>query len=110
VRIMSAIVLENTTLKGLSERLPKFFVKSAEVWIPANRKSYVMRKLQSRLNDGYELQEGVRFKQKDAGVLLVPKKKGGFNLMVEAMSSETAEEICNFYKREIYRLADNAEV
>ncbi|MDP4152408.1 MAG: sugar phosphate nucleotidyltransferase [Bacillota bacterium] len=109
MRIMESLSRNKISLKKFSERLPRFFIKKAEVWIPANRKSYVIRKLQSKLEGSAELIEGIRFEQKNAEVLLVPKKKGGFNLRIEASNTETAEELCNFYKREIYRLADNAE-
>jgi len=40
---------------------------------------------------------------------VLPCVTGGLRLMVEAYDEESADELCYFYKNEIYRLAENAD-
>jgi hypothetical protein len=101
--------VKNTTLAKLYDSLPGFHIKTAEVWLPSVRRAYVMRKMQGRAGESVRQTEGVRINDRGGEIIFLPRGQSSFYLRAEAANAETAEELCTFYKQEIYRIADSTE-
>lgn len=86
----------NMRLENAGESIPRGVTKVQNIWIPSSRTDYVMRRLSGRLGSA-------------ARVRVMPCVTGGVRLLVEASDEESADELCCFYKNEIYRLAENAD-
>ena len=90
------------TFAKLAASVPSFDVFSRDVDCDGD-KFEIMRKL-SESKGEKELIEGIRFIDREKGwsVRVVPKNDlKGFRVVAEAASSETAEEICDFYLKKI---------
>ncbi len=96
VQICGFLKEKNIGLFEAKENIPCTVTKVQNIWIPSSRKDYVMRRLSGRIGSA-------------ARVRVLPCVTGGLRLMVEAYDEESADELCCFYKNEIYRLAENAD-
>jgi len=96
VQICGYLKEKNIRLAQAKENIPCGVTKVQNIWIPSSRKDYVIRRLSGRIGSA-------------ARVRVLPCVTGGLRLMVEAYDEESADELCYFYKNEIYRLAENAD-
>ena len=96
VQICGYLKEKNIELLEAKENIPCGVTKVQNIWIPSSRKDYVIRRLSGRIGSA-------------ARVRVLPCVTGGLRLMVEAYDEESADELCCFYKNEIYRLAENAD-
>ena len=96
VQICAYLKEKNIGLKEAKGHIPCTVTRVQNIWIPSSRKDYVIRRLSGRIGSA-------------ARVRVLPCVTGGLRLMVEAYDEESADELCCFYKKEIYRLAENAD-
>lgn len=91
------------TFADLADSIPTFDILSREVDCDKDKYS-IMKRLYGEEDNSRELVEGIRFTDGDKNwsVRVLPKNDAyGFRIIAEAFSSETAEEMCDFYVKKI---------
>lgn len=104
-KIIDFLVKENTSLTSLIKELPKYYYLEKQIPCKWEDKGEVLRKLIEEDSEGIETFEGARIVDDRGWVLVLPdNEKPIFNLYVEGLSEEYAEELSNFYDRKIRKM------
>jgi mannose-1-phosphate guanylyltransferase/phosphomannomutase len=106
-KLLELLAAENRKLSELVDLLPDWFVASADVKCPWERKGTVMRHLidQHRGSD-LDLLDGIRVLRKDGWVLILPDASDPvFHVVAEGRSSSEAHELVEDYAARVATLA-----
>lgn len=108
--IMDLIARENLQLSNLIDEIPKTYVSTKNIECPWTAKGRVMRTLidEANINNSdIELYEGIKINQDKGWALILPDSDEPFvKIYSEGVTEEYAEELSNFYEKEINRIKD----
>ena len=108
--IMDLMARENLELSDLIEEIPKTYVSTKNIECPWTVKGRVMRTLidnANRDNSDIELYEGIKINQDRGWTLILPDSDEPLvRIYTEGMTEEYAEELSDFYEKEINRIKD----
>ena len=108
--LMELIAKEDLELSQVIESIPKIYMSTREIRCPWNAKGRVMRTLIDRANSGefdIEMYEGIKINQDKGWTLILPDSDEPLiRIYSEGISEEYAEELNDFFEREITRIQD----
>ncbi|NLN41228.1 MAG: NTP transferase domain-containing protein [Clostridiales bacterium] len=106
--LMDLMAKENQNLSQIIESIPKFHMSTRDIKCPWKEKGRVMRTLIDRANIeelNMELYEGIKINQEKGWTLILPDSDEPLiRIYSEAVSEEYAEELNNFFEKEINRI------
>jgi len=88
----------NVTLDQAAVTLPPLFIRSLDIEVDEEEKADIIGSLASECED---CSRGVRIHTEKGSVAVFPRADGGFRVLAEAVSSESAEELCDFAEKKI---------
>ncbi len=110
IGIMDLMAKENSELTALIEDIPKIYMSSRDIECPWTAKGRIMRTLIDNANkdDSHiELYEGIKINRDKGWALILPDPDEPLvRIYAEGTSEEYAEELSDFYEREIYKIKD----
>ena len=102
---LCALIEARLTLADWRRAMPALPRRSRSVNIPIAQAGRVLRALAQRERDA-ELGGGMRLRRKDGWAWIGPdERRAAFRVVAEAISDETARELCDFCERELKKLA-----
>jgi mannose-1-phosphate guanylyltransferase/phosphomannomutase len=107
-KLLERMSLDHSTLSGLIEEIPKFYMQEREIPCPWNKKGTVMRSLieeESKGKGKIELFEGIRISSDKGWALILPDSEDPVcRVYSEGIDEEYAEELAVFYENKIQAL------
>ncbi|MCG4585298.1 hypothetical protein L0P56_07295, partial [Anaerosalibacter bizertensis] len=104
-KIIDFLVGNDISLTSLIDELPRYYYLEKQVPCKWEDKGEVLRKLIEEDNDVIETFEGARIVDDRGWVLVLPdNEKPVFNIYVEGLSEEYAEELSDFYDKKIRKM------
>lgn len=104
-KIIDYLVYNNVTINKLVQELPEYYYFKKEIPCKWDDKGKIIRKLTEDRKDGIELKQGIRFIDDKGWVLIVPDdEKPKFNLYIEGLNEEYAEELWTQYNKKVTEL------
>lgn len=100
--ILDYIIGENTSLKEIVAEIPQYFYVKKQIPCSWDDKGSIIRRLAEDRKQKIEMEEGVRFIDEKGWALIIPdQEKPHFNIYIEALNEEYAEELWTFYDDKI---------
>lgn len=101
-KIIDYIIGENTSLKEIVAEIPEYFYIKKQIPCSWDDKGSIIRRLAEDRKEKIEMEEGVRFIDEKGWALIIPdQEKPYFNVYIEALNEEYAEELWTFYDDKI---------
>lgn len=107
-RIIDYIIGENTNLKEIVVEIPQYFYIKKQIPCSWDDKGSIIRRLAGDRKEKIEMEEGVRFIDEKGWTLIIPdQEKPQFNIYIEALNEEYAEELWTFYDDKIKKMIES---
>ena len=107
-RIIDYIISENISLKEMVNEIPQYFYIKKQIPCGWEDKGSIIRRLAEDRKEKIEMEEGVRFIDEKGWTLIIPdQEKPQFNIYIEALNEEYAEELWTFYDDKIKKMIES---
>ncbi len=101
-KIIDYIIGENANIKEIVSEIPQYFYIKKQIPCNWNDKGNIIRRLAEDSKEKIEMEEGLRFIDEKGWALIIPdQEKPHFNVYIEALNEEYAEELWTFYDDKI---------